>query len=378
MKEEIRSIPPDASFYKYLDQLMGVKATRGEFMIMLAALGITGTAGVIFLLKAQGRKRLETGESSSFEIYPGWIEASIDEKNFVNFERGHSDWLKAAVFSNPPLFALTSDYYRFLLKSQEKGKRLTLGEALCHSIAQAHDAFREAGKYLEVDQNANLGLEATRLGILAFAAGFMASDWWKLEDLEKLGVPKQRLKNVNDFYWGENGLARDVFPKLFTSSGERETEPKKANTYEAISGQDRAVHFAQHLAITFEYLYSKQYGLLEEESIPNLAKLYVGYSSSGSIEANARAFSDGIGRFYEVSALKKASNWPFGRDRRKIVEGPFDLEVDSDYKGNRLGAEAAIALFSRLARNQSIEPVLEELSDPRFQYTTSEPVLRSS
>lgn len=299
------------------------------------------------------------------EIYPGWIEAGITSP-FIQRDKGHFYWLKEAVFTNPALTDLTRDYYNYLLINQKEKKRLNLGDALSYGVGSAYRKLKDIDKS-KVSTKTSTKFEALHAGIVVFAVGFMT--WFKKSDLIRLGVPLDGYKDLFDFYQGKNGIARNVYPQLFVKRGQKEQAlGKELNT-----GQDRAVHFAQHLLLVFEYLYSKRFNLNEHEQMPFLLEKILWLFSKS--EDKARALSYIVGKSYEYAALLSPDNWLYpGRDQEDIVEGPFDPMVDEDYKANKLGSETGIALIDANSVDKVIQ-IFHELNSDSYHDFNTEPVL---
>lgn len=65
-----------------------------------------------------------------------------------------------------------------------------------------------------------------------------------------------------------------------------------------------------------------------------------------------------------------------GRDQEDIIEGPFDPMVDADYKANRLGAEAGIALFKAgMTDVRKVISIFRELDEEKYHNFDTEPML---
>ncbi len=272
------------------------------------------------------------------------------------------------------LLALTRDFFKYLLECAQKGERLKLGDAFAYNILRARDKI-QAHDSSHIDPNTNLHLEIMRTALFPLAAGF-AGQWWEVKDLEKFGISLDEYgyKDIDDFHWGPRGIGTVAYPKLFGIDRE---EPKESSTAKIKNGgQDRAIHVAHHALVVFERLYSQYYGLSTHESMPNILKLHLGWVANGYPYQEAIALSEITGRGYEVSGLKDIRNWPInGRTAEIIPEGIFDSMVDADLKGNRLGAEIAIALFERVRKRQSVDDIIAQLNDPRYADFATPPTL---
>lgn len=363
----------DDGIKQFSNWLINRKISRRD-LIKYGILGLTLPVAGSQALSIPDRQLPEEKEEG---IFPGWIESEIRTNNFINYKNGHFDWLKDAVNSDPLLLHLTRDYFTFLVEKQKEGKRLELSEALMHPIRQANEIFTKAQGSVRIDPRTNTTLEAIHAGLFVFAAGF--NNWWSENELKNFGVPIEKYKGVNDFFWGRDGIGTAVYPMLFTANGRRDIDGNSAEFgYRYISGQDRSVHFAQHALLAFEYLYSKNFDLNEHKSIPNFLRAYINLSSRDS-EDQAKTFSDAVGKLYEFSGLKDLNSWPLpGKDPAEINEGIFDPEVGNDILANKLGAKTGVELFKMALTGQKIDGSFEnavknfialkqtKLSLPRF------------
>lgn len=310
------------------------------------------------------------------EIFPGWIEKKI-KSPFIRLDKGHFHWLKEAVFNNPLLLDSTRDFFSYLNENLQAGHRLGLGEMLSQAIALSRKRLNTI-KSSNFDVRVNPDLEAVYAGAITFAASL--NPWFSAGDLRKFGVPlRDSPYPVPEYFWGQDGLGARVLPGLFgVENGFPEGEVTEYSE-PSQTGQDRTVHFAQHLLITFTYLYSRHHNLGEHQSIPSILRIPIAFRGENSPIKEAQIFSYWAGRLYEFSALGRSESWPIPgiRNQGQIPDGPFDLMVEADYKGNRLGALAAVALWVRILNGQSIDPVLQELNDPRFSRFETEPRLDS-
>ncbi|MDP3998533.1 MAG: hypothetical protein Q8P89_02860 [bacterium] len=309
-------------------------------------------------------------------IYPGWIEGKI-KSPFIRLNEGHFHWMREAIHVHPLLFDSTCDFFAYLGENLEAGRRLELGDMLSRSIGITAQRLKEVDSS-KFDPKANPNLELVHAGLFPFAAAL--NTWFSADDLRKFGVPlKDSPHPVAEYFWGRNGLGARVLPGLFGVDdgfpGGEITEYSEPSQ----TGQDRTVHFAQHLLITFAYLYSKHYDLGEHQSIPSILRVPIAIAGGNSPSKEARIFSNWVGRFYEFSVLLRPESWPVPGIRKlsEIPDGPFDEMVEADYKGNRLGALTAVALWNRVLSGESIGPVLQELNDERFHHFETEPHLNS-
>lgn len=343
-------------------RLLITPATRREFGLLAGASGLGFVGGVNFLRTTERVPLLKEEDKT---IFPGWIEANTSQK-FIQQDKGHFYFLREAILNNPLLMELTQDYFQYFNSNLSQGKRLDLGEALSQAIESSHKKLTVMEKQ-KISSKSDLVLESVHAGLFVFAVGFVGQ-WWEASDLNKFGVSLEGYKNAADYLNGTNGLLTNVYPNLFVKEGfKREND-----------GPDRAVHFAQHLLITFEYLYSKGFKLGLDESLPNLLKFLVFASSDKSLDDQARSFSKWVGIAWEYSTLSDLNNWPVISKKNDITEGPFDPMVEADYKANQLGAEAAVMLFNILKKEASIEQIIsvvKGLNDKRFYGFETEPAI---
>ncbi|MDP3988092.1 MAG: hypothetical protein Q8P80_03015 [Candidatus Levybacteria bacterium] len=335
-----------------LTRILEVKADRRGFLKGAGKAGLTiaGSAlipavglGSIFYIPEKSPIALEEGK----EIFPGWIEKGIS-KPFIQKEKGHFPWLSEAVFNNPILYEGTRDFMSFLNENKKQGKRLSLTEALLYPIEKMNQRFSNFDKS-KISNKINPEDESLRVAIFVFAAGFMP--WFSEAELENFGVNLAGYKDKDDYFVGQKGVERNVFPKLF----------KDLQSGRVINGQDRAVHFAQHLLIVFEYLYSNYAGLKEHELMPPLLKVSIDLTSDGTLPGKAMALSGLLGLGWEYLSLLDAKNLPIFASA-EIEEGPFDAQVSADYKANRLGARTAIAFFGAGTNEESRKVLFAELN----------------
>lgn len=310
------------------------------------------------------------GEEGVFS--PGWIESRI-EAPFIGLD-GHFSFLKEAVLSNPQIRETTQRFFWYLRTNLYQQRRIALGDALSSAIDIGHQIFGFR-RLPDIDPRTNLSIESVHAGVYLLAAGFFPH--FTPQELGMLGVKLPKDQTVHDFFWGDKGLGTVTFPKLFGVEGKEDLDRKIANLGYAprYSGQDRATHFASHLLISFIHLYSRHFDLPWHKGI---LQSLVSFFGGGRAENEARLLSEIIGRVYEVSNLSDFKNLPLpGRDNQDINQGPFEDMVEADYKGNRFGANAAIAIWQRLLQGESIKPVLEELSDEKFSRFETSPTVNS-
>lgn len=354
-----------------------LRMSRRRLFHAAAATGGTAIAASISLHTPDTSSPLTAlAAANGYEIYPGWIEGQGNAP-FIQFERGHFYWMREKINNNPILLELTRDFFRYTIDHAKRGERLRLGDALQYCIDKAEEKIR-AIDTSKIDPDTNIDMETIRTAYYPLAAVFTAQ-WWTKEDLEAFGVSSNeyKYKNIDDLSWGERGIARIAYPKLF---GVDKEEPKESSTAkEKYGGQDRALHFAHHGLIVFELLYSQIYGLSIHESMPHALKILLIPVSIGSPYQSARSFSEVTGWLYEVSGLKDINNWPIRsineRTEEAITEGIFDDMSGADLRANRLGAEAATALFRRAFWRRPIDDIIARLNDPRYADLETPPTL---
>jgi len=341
--------------------------------LALLATGVLGEPAVNALLYTPGKQPVPK-ESGDFTLYPGWMETNITSP-LIQADQGHFAWLREAVFANPLVQGLTKVFFNYLEGQRDNNRRLTMGEALSHTIGQAAQSLDQIARD-KISPQTNMSLETVHLGVTVLAAGFIT--WFNPAQLKTLGISLTGFRSVSDYFWNrKKGLGTIVFPRLFgLDESQLGSMPNIGDEEEPrFTGEDRSLHFSQHLLLGIEYFYSRFFHLGEHDSIPFVLKLLMSF---GQTEADrARILSDKTGYFYELSSLRNRKNWPipFVRWSNVIGEGIFDSMVKADYKGNRLGVETAIELWHRTASGLSIAPVMDELTNPKFTNIRTSPAL---
>ncbi len=315
----------------------------------------------------------ETSHTHKSGVFPGWIEKPL-ESPFIQPNKGHFYWMREAIFSNSILFDLTAENFAYFNQALKEEKRLKLGDTLKHSINRAAQRLSELDPST-IDPRTNFSLEAVHAGLFSFTAVF--TPWFSPDELRKLGVPIDNYKSVANYYWDRDGVATSVFPKLFgVDRPDLDEQLIKNGHAPRFGGQDRATHFANHLFIAFMYQYLKENQVPDYQTMPNILRWGARIAGRGSTPNEAKAFSEIIGRIYELTYLKHPESWPLPfKSRESIEDGPHDIMAEADYKGNRLGAETAIRLWRRAFKNESLEPIFEELNDDKFSLLETEPKL---
>lgn len=336
----------------------------------VAAPGGVGVAVVKTLLFTPDRPEIK--EDENYDFNPGWIEARTKAKFIDPDNDGHLPFLREAVINNPVLKDLTKEYFGYFNENLEKKQRIGLGDALYKAVEMTHEKLKNTDPS-KINPKTNLILESMHAGLFVFAAGFMP--WFSTDNLKEIGVNMGAYNTSFDYF---SALWKDVYPKLFAKK-EIEKDPTNLET-----GQDRAVHFAQHLLLTYEFLYSRRFNLNIETSVPFLLKGYDFVMSEGNyltedyrLRKEAPIFSQGLGLGWEYSNLFDGKNWPFfGPTIDEIREGPWDLSVDADYKGNGAGASAGADLFHRSVTGESLDiiiSVMKRFNDKRYYYFEAKP-----
>lgn len=308
-------------------------------------------------------KEFFSGESAEATVFPGWIESHVAIPFFIS-DKGHIPWLTEAVVNTPEVASLTKEFFAYLEQQRSERKRLGLGDLISHAlhIIQRDLPTIDPTEALHV---ASIMVAGT-LNTLADSQSIQVMG----ADFKKTGATTSR-----DYFWNkDSGLAITVFPRLF---GWDEAFPNQKNdsVESRFTGEDRAVHFAHHFFLVTEYLYANQHQLSEKNTIIPAIKFLMGFGKTP--EEQALIFSGVTGFSYEISNLKHTRNWPipFLRNRDDIDEGLFDITFQADLKGNMFGAVAGCALWERVIQNQPLEPVLEELNNPKFSRFETSPTL---
>lgn len=371
---------------KELGALLGLRMNRRDlfnFVLGVGASALGLTAGGVALARWASQipdRNPKEENRSDYIIFPGWIEQKVTAP-FLQSDKGHFFWMREAIFNNPLVLEATQDFFAYLTRNWRLGKRVRLGDALFYCMDKAQSLLD--ANWQAVSPETNRVLEAVHLGLFAFAAGTTANEkWFTKEDLERFGIDVED-KSIAEYFWAKDGLAVVVFPKLFGAGQDVQTETIQKIHQE---GQDRTIHFANYLLLTFEYLYSKLYGLHEHETMPNGTKKLVDFFGKGSREQEARALALITGLAYELQATldNPLENMPvlkeiFGKGG-EIVEGMFDNMVWADLKANRLGTEAAILLFYLInlvksLNDKLLQKLFDDLNDPRFSHFETDPKL---
>lgn len=360
-------------------RLLETPMTRKQFLA-LGSLGVLVLLGGLRWGTSIDDDGVQVDELSNFTIHPGWLEkdtrAPFIDSNLEN--KGHFKWMRETIFTSPLLMDLTMDYFKYLDQALEKKQRLRLGDMIEYAYSSACNKIEEKyGK--DIVSRTSLNLEAMRTGLFAFTA--TVTPWFSEDDMKAFGVDLKG-KKVVDYYWDGNGLGRVVFPSLFVNH-EHDISEKLSNKEglpDRVNGQDRTLHFANHLLLIFNYLYSNYFNLKTHKRMPTLLKLIVNWCGSDSAYDRGRVLSWLAGRAYELKALLDLESWPlpFIRGREDISDGPFDFRVGNDLEGNELGAETAIAFIKTLISKEDgsqVNKILEELNNQKFQDGGTEPKL---
>lgn len=356
--------------------MLDVKMTRSQFMALTGVVAVSALSG-LWQWGTSIDEDVSLKKISDFPISPGWLEsrtkAPFIDSNVAN--RGHFEWMRETIFVNPLLTDLTKDYFKYLNENLEKRQRLSLGDMISYTYENALKKMRQKYKGLQIDPETTLPLEAMHAGLFAFAA--VTTPWFSEKDMNVFGVDLGG-RSVVDYYWDDNGLARHVFPMVFVDNKNRigEAVSKRNGVPERANGQDRVGHFASHLLLTFNYLYSNHFNLSTHKRIPKAISWIVNWRGGDSIYNKARALSWLAGHAYELKALSDLDSWPlpFIKNRKDVTDGLFDPRVNADLDGNTLGAETGIALYKTLVYGKSFDHILKELNS-RFLELGEEPQL---
>lgn len=371
------------------ERFLNTRISRKEGLIGAGLLGLTAVFGRDWALHTPERNRTEDLLQQSFDIFPGWLEKGTGK--FIDPDpanKGHAHWFSETLFATPSLVEISARFIKYLEKCRAVQRRLAPGEVLDRVYEMTEDLEHSE---LLISKKTTSPLERMHAALYGLVAGH--NPWFKEEEIQKLGVNLQG-KSASTYYWQEDGVGTVVSPFLFGVPDNGRDKALLATGYSPrYRGQDRFVHFAHHLLLTFIYLYSRHFNLQEHLLIPRFLKAAISLKG-GSLENQARTFSDLIGKLYEISNIlpfmaisgeprvnfDNFQNWPvpFVRGIDDIEEGMFDTMVEADYKANRLGAETAIVLFRRLLRQQSLTPVIDELNDGKFAHLETEPILDSA
>ena len=336
-----------------LENVLDLRLTRGEFLKILGAAVVLGAVGAGLKLSFdKDRQAIQKEEGK--DVFPGWIEADL-KSPFIQEDKGHFKFLREAVFSNPIIKEATREYFGYLNENLKAGKRIGLGDALKKAIELAQDKLSSKDPS-KISDKVKLNLESLHAGLFVFAAGFMT--FFETEDLEELDVLPKGVKSAEEYFSGKNGIQTKVYPRIIKDG--KNHEEMFAN------GQDRAVHFAQHLFITFEYLYSELFKLGINEKMPSYLKFLVKALGGGDVKKRAKVFSWLTGVLYEVSSLSESKNRPvltfLGVKTEGIKEGIFEPTVNYDLEANKFAAKTAIEIMTQVLNNGQIGDIFEELN----------------
>lgn len=373
--------------------------SRRQFLLfsLLSAAGIVVGADVLWSLSEQERKRLETmakerlkasQKSSGKTITPTTLEDEVVER-FLSTSEGHKDWVREAI-KNPDINSIGIDVLEHIDVSgpavedavegipnvemnPDRFSYIQMGETLrvlldasksrlYENYGEDHtseDVERMSGHYALV---AGSAIYSNFISLREFGFDRYDEEWRNSKGRE-IGPASERW-----FY--KSGWGTRCFPSLFPGTQDRDFE---------IQGKDRAMHFMNHMFVTYELLHSKKYETSERLEAPVGLQQLLHYGADVAPELAIGLADTGIGYMYELMGSLKEQNFPGYKytnskgetkivKREDIQEGLLDVEVAHDLEANRLGVLCGIAWF-----NGNYNTVIDVMNDPRLREVTDNP-----
>lgn len=299
-----------------------LKAASSVLLTTLAAAFISGRqAAVIWqALSDTPLKPAGPRQGAESKIIPGFIESKITAP-FMQLDKGHFHFLHEGVFNNDLVTAVYKDVMEDLMALRDAGHKMKgAGEMLGFT-------FNRAYRKLNRETRVNLPEESVHTGLFALAT-VLSENWLEPEDLKQGGVPDKEGADVDQFFWGENGVGQKVFPDFFGS-------PTKFR------------HVVHHMFVAFEWLYMQKYGLKDAGTLPNALQWWMARELPGQRYKGADGallLSNIAGKIYEVVSTPEAIREWFIHPDRQPTEGLLDPGLLRDLRANSYGAGLGIYL----------------------------------
>jgi hypothetical protein len=346
-------------------------------MIGGGSFGLDTAIKILFGGAAETSMDARRSEVALNAIYPGFMETEVraaykakrkQVPEFITLKKGHLSWLKAMT-THPVINATARAMIERMDKTSIPPQLTKAGDTLQSFIEEATKQLTTRNSRTDP---AMLRTEALHAAILSSAAVMNNAI-----GLHSFGYQSSRWgSNDYDAQWGANGFSRNSFPSLFTGQ-------RTATDVESY-GKDRAMHFFNHMALTYQMLYASNHNLPERYESPlqlNLKLDLAGQAAdafAAAILGNTLvgAFANLTGLAYEGKSLANPATYP--PELRRLVtgdasttepdSGAFDPEVMHDLTANYLGQLCGAALF-----NGHTDEVIALLNDERLLEVTTSP-----
>ena len=292
---------------------------------------------------------------------PGWLE-SRNQGNppFIDTDQGHKEYIRHICF-NDPLFndpknnkgILRTAFTDFFL-SEAPSKYPKLGDEFNKHIEYARNGLRDMFSPRQYGEPTMENI--LHVAFISFAAVF--SPYFEYGEIkERFGIPLEMNIDHASIWWLPQ-ISRKV-PTVYPADASKCNGSSGDILYRCL-GVDRAVHFAQHAAISHLYAYGMKYNLPYVKRMPRgVSGLLV---SQATIKDKTRLFSQTAGTMWEVKETVDylSGNGVPDDNNKQIVSGMIDLLVVKDFKANALGTETAL-LVTDTGQNPVTQDALDDL-----------------
>lgn len=329
--------------------------TRRNFLKLtaLATIGVgitaTGAASII--------------DSIPMEVAPigypvgGWLESSIkDRPNFIDLDGGHREYLRCLCLNHPVLKHALRSAYTGLFYTTPLNPNL--GNYFQNHLAYAKQALKEVA----YDNNPS-DENCIHVAIITMAA--VLSPYFTFGEVQDFGVPINVPKNERNKILQPLTLEHDPpsfvplinIPNVFPADISQCRS--KLDKVARCLGGDRAIHFAQHLFLTHQYLYAKRYNLGDYKRMTFLLKPIIALGITDIGQAAVLDFLAQTFWEYKESFIGKDPNIDGSAE---IPTGMGDPTVTNDYAANSVGFWAARVLHEGNYTREAFERVRERLN----------------
>ncbi len=275
--------------------------------------------------------------------FPGWLETQKIHQNrpaFLNTTTGHEEWLRHFFNTDPLIRAVTKKAFEELFSPKNNVQNEKMGDVL--------------KRYIGYAQEQATGQDSVHLAIIALA--IVHSPYFSIKDIRNLGIEVDHgdIPDYTSIFWVTK--TQNKLPHMFPAPLSDCRSPR--DVLARCLGLDRAVHTAQHLFVTYEYLYALAHNLQEKDRIPRGIKLVL--RAGRTNEEKAEALSFWAGRFWELKESRQEifGNSPLPTDPKEFASGVdeygiiptgfFDKMVVNDLRANELGSRAGILLAKNI------------------------------
>lgn len=297
---------------------------------------------------------------------PGWLETQEIHQNrpaFLNTTTGHQEWLRHFFNTDPLIRAVTKKAFEELFSPENKVRNEKMGDVLKRHIGYA--------------QEQTTGQDAAHLAVITLA--IVHSPYFSIKDIRNLGIEVDHgdIPENTSIFWVTK--AQNKLPHMFPAPLSDCRSPRDALA--RCLGLDRAVHTAQHLFLTYEYLYALNNNLSEKDRIPRGIKLAL--EAGQTNEEKAKALSYWAGRFWEFKESGQEISWwlnkflkgnpPLPTDPKEFASGVdeygiiptgfFDKMVVNDLLANKFGSQVGVLLAKKNPTINDINQTVNVLND---------------